>query len=87
MEIKWQQFFPKKVHSVIVRNTASKLYLIQDDIIRMWHNHDGDDITLQFFQKQQLLSSFYSFYSQEPSQFSIETLSDTSILEISKQKL
>lgn len=53
----------------------------------MWHNHDGDDIILQFFKTQHLLTSFNSFYNQEPSQFSIETLSDTLVLETSKQKL
>ena len=41
-----EKALPKQVHSFIGRNTASKLHLIQDSIVRMWHNHDGDDITL-----------------------------------------
>lgn len=82
-----KKHYPQKTTLLLEGNIASKLYLIQEGIVRMWHNHDGNDITLKFFQKHQLITSFGSFYRQEPSQFSIETLSDTSVLEISKQQL
>lgn len=82
-----KKHYQKKFTLLLEGNITSKLYLIQDGIVRMWHNHNVYDITLQFFQKHQLLTSFNSFYNQEPSQFSIETLSDTLVLETSRQKL
>ena len=66
---------------------ANSIYFIKSGILRMWHNADGNDITLQFFEENQLIASFESFYLQKPSKFTLEVIEDGEILEITKREL
>lgn len=66
---------------------SNSIYFIQSGILRMWHNANGDDITLQFFEANQVLASCESFYLQKPSKFTLEVIEKGEILEISKIKL
>lgn len=66
---------------------ADCIYYIHQGALRLWHNHDGKDITLQFFFEGQLVSSFESFYLQKESQFSIESIEDTMITILKKDVL
>lgn len=63
---------------------SNSIYYIKSGILRMWHNADGADITLQFFEKDQFLSSFESFYLQTPGKFTVEVIEDGEVLEISR---
>jgi len=53
---------------------SERMFYIEKGSIRLSFNHDGKDITFQFFFEGEGVSSAESFRSQEPSLFSIETI-------------
>lgn len=63
---------------------ATEIFIVIQGALRLWHNSDGKDITLQFFFENQLVSSFESFYLGQLSGFSIESFEDTQVLLLSK---
>lgn len=91
----WEQvkhfFIPKKIHSkttLLFEGTISKhIYFIKKGALRLWHNDNGKDITVQFFFEGQIVSSFESFYLNKESQFSIESIEDSDIYILSKESL
>lgn len=58
-------------------DVAKQLYLVDQGAVRLWHNEDGRDITVQFFFEGEAVSSFESFYLVKPSLFSITAIEDT----------
>ena len=58
---------------------ADCLYLVVDGILRESYNHDGKDITLQFFFENHCVASIESFYYGTESQFSIETITASTV--------
>ncbi|MFC6316234.1 Crp/Fnr family transcriptional regulator [Lapidilactobacillus achengensis] len=63
---------------------ATQLYFIDQGALRLWHNADGKDITVQFFFEQQIVASFESFMLGQPSQFFIESLAPTKLFSLNK---
>lgn len=78
---------PAKTTLLYEGDVAQNLYLIKKGAVRLWHNDDGRDVTLQFFLEGQLVSSFESFYLAIESQYSIECLEECTILVLSKESL
>lgn len=66
-------------------DVADHIFFIEEGALRLWHNNDGQDITMQFFFENQIVTSFESFYSGEESVFSIESLAETEIYTLSKK--
>ena len=66
---------------------ARNIYFISKGALRLWNNDDGRDITFQFFFENQIVSSFESFYLEEESIFSIESLEETALYVLSKKNL
>lgn len=64
---------------------SNSVYFIRDGILRLWHNSDGNDITLQFFKQNQFVMSFESFYLKKPSKFVLEAVKDSDIIEITRE--
>ncbi|MFV0558860.1 MAG: Crp/Fnr family transcriptional regulator [Enterococcus sp.] len=65
-------------------DVATKIYFIKHGALRLWHNADRKDITLQFFFENQTVCSFESFSLGEPSDFSIESLEETEVYVLAK---
>jgi CRP-like cAMP-binding protein len=63
---------------------SRNLYFIVKGCLRIWFNNDGKDISFQFFFEGQSVSSFESFFSQQPSMFSLESLEPCSLIVISR---
>lgn len=63
---------------------ANYLYFINQGCLRLWFNDDGRDITFQFFFEQQEVSSFESFFHNEPSLFNLETIESSQLTMIKK---
>jgi CRP-like cAMP-binding protein len=55
-------------------HVSERMFYIEKGCIRLSFNHDGKDITFQFFFEGEGVSSAESFRSNEPSLFSIETI-------------
>ncbi|WP_241559494.1 Crp/Fnr family transcriptional regulator [Lacticaseibacillus hulanensis] len=60
-------------------DVATQLYFIRVGAVRLWHNDDGRDITVQFFFENQVVSSFESFYLKQPSIFTITAIEQTTV--------
>lgn len=66
---------------------AKYLFYIESGGVRLWHNDDGRDITVQFFFEQQAVASFESFYLEQPSIFAITAFEPTTALVVDGEKL
>lgn len=53
---------------------SRKLFVIEQGCVRTWFNHDGREISFQFFFEGDVVSSSDSFRKKTPSPFSIETI-------------
>jgi CRP-like cAMP-binding protein len=54
--------------------TVQKLFFIKKGCLRVWLNHQGTDVTVQFFFEGEAATSLESFMNKEPSLFTIEAL-------------
>jgi len=75
---------PPKTTLLKEGDIATCLYFINQGCLRLWFNDDGRDITFQFFFEQQGVSSYESFYFNEPSLFNLETLEFSHLTVIKK---
>lgn len=66
---------------------SKKMFLIEKGCLRVWFNHNGKDITTQFFFETNMVSSIESFRKNIPSPVTIETLEPSIIYWIYKKDL
>ncbi|AEV95833.1 Crp/Fnr family transcriptional regulator [Pediococcus claussenii] len=83
----YEKTVPAKTNLLYEGDIADQLFFVNRGMVRLWHNHDGKDITLQFFLENQMVSSFESFTQDIQSDFSIECVEETSVSIISKSNL
>lgn len=78
-----------KKGEVLVREGeySRKLYYIKEGILRLWHNNFGEEITLQFFFSGQFVSSFESYLYDRESKFTLESVSNSIIIELDREVL
>ncbi len=77
--------YPKK-HTLLEQGEVSlNAYYIESGCLRMWHNDDGNDISVKFFLPGDMVASFESFYQGTPSIFAIETILPTRLRIADKQ--
>lgn len=88
----WQELAPR-FHSRKVTagqtllaegEVASEIFIVVQGGLRLWHNANGRDITLQFFFENQPVASFESFYLGQPSTFAITSFEESQLLTLSK---
>lgn len=65
--------------------TAQCMWFIVKGSIRVWFNHNGKDITTQFFFEGDAATSLESFLYNEPSLFTIETMDPSEIIVLRKE--
>jgi CRP-like cAMP-binding protein len=63
---------------------ATHTYYLEKGCARIWFNHSGKDITLNFFFEGDGVSSIESFRTGKPSEFYLESLESCIIYRISK---
>lgn len=61
-------------------------YFVESGCLRIWHNNDGADITVQFFVAGDIVASLESFMHEIPSDFSIEAVVPTVVREVNRSK-
>ncbi|MES1213870.1 MAG: Crp/Fnr family transcriptional regulator [Bacteroidota bacterium] len=64
---------------------SKKLFLIEKGCARVWFNHNGKDITFQFFFEISTVASIESFRKKIPSAVNIETIEPTTLWYIHKK--
>lgn len=82
-----QQTFEAGEDLLFEGDIATQLYLVNQGAVRLWHNDDGRDITVQFFFEGQVVSSFESFYLNKPSLFAITAMEKTVVTVIEGKEL
>jgi len=60
-------------------DVSKKVFLIEKGAVRAWFNHNGKDLTFQFFFENEVVASIESFLKRTPSPVSIETLESSKI--------
>lgn len=76
--------FPKGAFLLKKGQIAKSYYILLDGIIRSYvTNADGMEITTSFYGKYDLVIEVASIFTQTPTQENVQTLSDTTLLEIS----
>ena len=69
-----QQQFPAKTLLVHEGTIAGNLYYIESGAARVWFDHDGKEITVQFLFEGDFIASIESITSGEKSWYNIETI-------------
>ncbi len=62
---------------------ANFLYFIQKGVLHSYHFQKEKQISSWFYHENQFITSWYSFYTQQPSYEEIECLEDSSLYQIS----
>lgn len=81
-EEKWNQYIgyfnrievPAKTTLLEEGEISKKLFVIEKGCIRVWFNHNGKDLTSQFFFENQSVASIESFMKKFPSPVFVETI-------------
>ncbi|MBW1658417.1 Crp/Fnr family transcriptional regulator [Flavobacterium quisquiliarum] len=81
-EEKWNQYMgyfnrievPAKTTLLEEGEISKKLFVIEKGCIRVWFNHNGKDLTSQFFFENQSVASIESFMKKFPSPVFVETI-------------
>lgn len=92
---KWNSFIscfkpmklPSKTTLLKEGEISKKMFLIETGCIRVWFNHNGKDITTQFFFENNMVGAIESFRKGIPSPVNIETIEPASIWYIHKEDL
>lgn len=83
--------FPAKTLLVNEGAIANSIYYIESGAARVWFNHDGKEITVQFLFEGGFIASIESIISNEKSWYSIETIEPVIVYSITtdsfKQKM
>tara|TARA_R110000868_G_scaffold111773_1_gene301532 strand:- start:33599 stop:34114 length:516 start_codon:yes stop_codon:yes gene_type:complete len=88
----WEEFhhlykreeLPAKTILLKDGKVSKKIFYIEKGCVRAFFNHDGKDVSFQFFIEAEVVSSVESFMTEQPSQFTIETIEPCVIYSLSK---
>ena len=91
-KIHWEQFrecfhekeIPSKTTLLKEGEVSKYLYFVKKGCLRLWFNNEGKDITFQFFFEGQAVSSIESFWGQQPSIVSLESLEPSTIVSLKR---
>src|SRR5689334_22474424 len=78
---------PAKTDLLKEGDIAQKMFFIETGCVRVWHNHDGRDITCQFFFEGNMVSSIESFKKDIVSPITIQTIEAGIIWWIDKKEM
>lgn len=66
---------------------ARKIFWIEKGCMRVWINHEGQEVTFQFFLENSMVSSIESFWKGMPSKFTLETIESTVVWVADKEDI
>lgn len=65
---------------------AQHVYFIVSGCLRMWINHNGNEITTQFFFEGKAIASMESLLSGQPSDFTLESIEPSTLYVMHKEQ-
>ncbi|MDJ1498260.1 cyclic nucleotide-binding domain-containing protein [Cytophagaceae bacterium DM2B3-1] len=68
------KIYPAKTILLREGEIAKKIFLIKYGCVRAWLNHDGVEVSLQFFFEGEMVTSFESFMHKKAGLINIETI-------------
>jgi CRP-like cAMP-binding protein len=76
-------------HTVLLKegDISTKGYFIEKGVLRACFDHNGKDISFQFFFENQTVASIESFIKSTPSRLSIETIESCELWVVEKKNL
>lgn len=86
-----EQYNLEEIHvpaKTVLLNEGEKsqcIYFVKQGCLRMWTNHNGNEITTQFFFESKAVASMESLLTGEPSDFTLETLEACTLYVMEKQ--
>lgn len=78
---------PKNFRLISEGQVANELYFIKKGLLRLYYNNDGDLITGYIFREHLFAGSYESFLQSSPSVQYLETLEDSELLVLTKEKM
>lgn len=77
-----QQTLPAHTTLLAQGEVADNIYIVLQGALHLYHETDNRTIAVQFFLENQIVSSFESFYAQVPSDCTLATLENSSLLQL-----
>lgn len=74
-----QQSIPAKTVLLRAGEIAQHLYIVKEGCMRLCFNHDGNEVTFQFFFEEMAVASIESFTQESPSLFTLESIEPTTL--------
>jgi CRP-like cAMP-binding protein len=65
--------------------TAKNIFFVKEGCLRMWMNHEGKEITCQFFFENEMVASIESFRHNMPSRLNIQAIEPAALFVLSKK--
>jgi CRP-like cAMP-binding protein len=65
---------------------ARNIYFVKQGCLRLWMNHNGKEITNQFFLEGSLVASLESMMNNQPSDFNLEAIEKSTLYVLDKKK-
>ena len=77
-----------KARTVLLKagQKASRVYFVKQGGLRLWMDHNGREITNQFFFEGGIVASLESMFTNQPSDFYLETIEDSTLYVLEKKK-
>jgi len=80
----FEEINAKKGEKILIQgNKANYLYFIKKGVLHNYYYHDGKKISSWFYNENQFITSWHSFYPQKPSFEEIECLENCVLFQIS----
>lgn len=64
---------------------SQQLFYVEKGCLRGWFNHEGNELTFQFVFEGQFVASFESFWDNQPSLYTIESIEPATLYVIRKK--
>lgn len=77
---------PSKTTLLKEGEISKNIFFVKKGCLRHSYNKEGKDITFQFFLENQSVASFDSFFNNQPSIFSIQSIEPSVIISIRKEE-
>lgn len=79
-------FVPKRTIIINEGDTVHNFFFLKKGLLRGWTNNDGTEVTFQFIFEDTIFCAAQSFFNNEPSLYTIETIEDSLFLSIDKDE-